>query len=280
MFSKASLPELTRHEMKRYSRHLLLPEVGTNGQRRLKGARVLIVGVGGLGSPIALYLSAGGVGTIGLVDFDLVDESNLQRQVLHDTKWVGKPKLESARERLANINPNVNVETYPTRLDEGNAIDIVRNYDVVVDGTDNFAARYLINNACVHLGKPYVYGSVFGFDGQVSVFATKDGPCYRCLYPAAPPPELVGSYTGGGLLGVLPGLIGVLQATETIKLLLGKGAPLIGRLLLVEILSMGFREMALRRDPACPVCGASGIAELADDVHDGRHPLEGRYYSS
>jgi len=258
-----SLPELSRDEKQRYSRHLLLPEVGAEGQRRLKAARVLLVGAGGLGSPIALYLGAAGVGKLGLVDFDVVDKSNLQRQVLHGTKWVGKPKLESARSRVADINPNVHVETYETRLHAENVTEIICDYDVIVDGTDNFAARYLVNDACVLLGKPYVYGSVFRFDGQVSVFATGDGPCYRCVYPTAPPPEMMTDCTGGGLLGVLPGLVGIIQATETIKLLLNIGDALIGRLLLVEILSMDFRAMTLKRDPGCPACGTPPAVDPA-----------------
>jgi adenylyltransferase/sulfurtransferase len=264
MPAASSLPELSREEVLRYSRHLLLPEVTIEGQQRLKAGRVLLVGTGGLGSPLGLYLGAAGVGTLGLVDYDVVDVTNLHRQVLHGTASVGKSKLESAKERIADINPHVHIETHATRLTAENALDILRGYDVVVDGTDNFATRYLVNDACVLLGKPNVYGSVFRFDGQASVFATDDGPCYRCVYPAPPPLGMVPSCADGGILGVLPGLVGVIQATETIKLLLGRGEPLIGRLLLVDALSMTFRTMTLNRDPACPACGTRTLTELPD----------------
>jgi adenylyltransferase/sulfurtransferase len=250
------LPELTKDELSRYSRHLILPEVGVEGQRKLKAARVLCVGAGGLGSPLALYLAAAGVGTIGLVDFDVVDASNLQRQILHSTADVGRKKLDSAEEKLKALNPGVNVVKHDTQLSSANALEILKGYDVIADGTDNFPTRYLVNDACVLLGKPNVYGSIFRFEGQASVFATKEGPCYRCLYPEPPPPGLVPSCAEGGVLGILPGLIGVIQATETIKLILGKGDPLIGRLLLVDALQMRFRELKLRKNPQCPVCGA------------------------
>jgi sulfur-carrier protein adenylyltransferase/sulfurtransferase len=256
--------ELSNDEILRYSRHLIIPDVALGGQRKLKAARVLLIGAGGLGSPLALYLSAAGVGTLGLVDFDVVDVTNLQRQVLHGTKDVGRPKLESARDRILDVNPYVHVEAYETRLTSHNALDILRDYDVVVDGTDNFATRYLTNDACVILGKPNVYGSIYRFDGQASVFATADGPCYRCLYPEPPPPGLVPSCAEGGVLGVLPGLIGTIQATETIKLILGIGDTLAGRLLLVNALEMSFKTVTLRRDPDCPACGTRTIRELVD----------------
>jgi len=256
--------ELTNDEILRYSRHLTLPDVGVEGQRRLKAGRVLLVGAGGLGSPLALYLAAAGVGTLGLVDFDVVDVSNLQRQVLHGTKDVGRPKLESARDRIHDVNPYVHFEPYETKLTSENALDIIRDYDVVIDGTDNFATRYLTNDACVLLGKPNVYGSIFRFEGQASVFATDEGPCYRCLFPEPPPPGLVPSCAEGGVLGVLPGLVGTIQATEGIKLLLGVGEPLIGRLLLIDALTMRFRTVKLRKDPKCPACGTREIKELID----------------
>lgn len=259
-----ALPELTGDELVRYGRHLVLPGVGVEGQRALKGARVLLVGAGGLGSPLALYLAAAGVGTLGLVDFDVVDISNLQRQVLHGTKDVGRSKLESARDRIGDVNPNVAMETYETRLTSANALEILREYDVIVDGTDNFATRYLTNDACVLLGKPNVYGSIFRFEGQVSVFATESGPCYRCLYPEPPPPGLVPSCAEGGVFGVLPGIVGTIQATETLKLLLGIGDTLIGRLLLIDALGSRFRTVRLERDPACPACGTREIRELID----------------
>jgi len=249
------LPPLSQPELLRYSRHLILPEVGLAGQRRIKAASVLVVGAGGLGSPLALYLAAAGVGRIGLVDFDRVDESNLQRQVLHGTASVGRPKLESAKERLGDLNPGVRVETYETRLTSENAFDVIRPYDVVVDGTDNFPTRYLVNDACALLGKPNVYGSIFRFEGQASVFDARIGPCYRCLYPDPPPPGLVPSCAEGGVLGVLPGVIGVIQGIETLKLILGVGESLVGRLLLFDALALRFRELTLRKDPACPLCG-------------------------
>ena len=258
------LEELSSDEILRYSRHLILPEVALEGQQRLKASRVLLIGAGGLGSPLALYLAAAGVGTIGLVDFDVVDVTNLQRQIVHGTKDVGRPKLESARDRLKDLNPHVHVEGYETRLTSENALEIVRDYDIVIDGTDNFATRYLTNDACVILGKPNVYGSIYRFEGQSSVFATEEGPCYRCLYPEPPPPGLVPSCAEGGVLGVLPGLVGTIQATEGIKLLLGIGEPLIGRLLLIDALSMQFRTMRLRKNPNCPACGTREIRELID----------------
>jgi molybdopterin/thiamine biosynthesis adenylyltransferase/rhodanese-related sulfurtransferase len=255
---------LTNEEVLRYSRHLILPDVGVDGQRKLKAGRILLIGAGGLGSPLALYLAAAGVGTLGLVDFDVVDISNLHRQVLHGTKDVGRPKLESARERLRDVNPHVHVEPYETRLTSQNALDIIRDYDVVIDGTDNFATRYLTNDACVLLGKPNVYGSIFRFEGQASVFALEEGPCYRCLFPEPPPPGMVPSCAEGGVLGVLPGLVGTIQATEGIKLILGVGEPLIGRLLLIDALTMRFRTVRLRKDPNCPACGTHEITELID----------------
>ncbi len=251
----ASSPGLTPEEIGRYSRHLILPEVGMEGQQKLKDARVLLVGTGGLGAPLGMYLAAAGVGTIGLVDFDLVDASNLQRQIIHGTKDVGRPKIASARDRLADINPNVNVETFETRLTSANALAILRDFDIVVDGTDNFPTRYLVNDASVLLGKPNVYGSIFRFEGQASVFGMPDGPCYRCLYPEPPPPGLVPSCAEGGVLGVLPGIVGTIQATETIKLILGGGSPLVGRLLLFDAWTMKFRELKLQKDPACLLCG-------------------------
>ncbi len=256
--------ELSREELLRYSRHLILPDVALEGQKRLKAARVLLVGAGGLGSPAALYLAAAGVGTLGMVDFDVVDATNLQRQILHGTRDIGRSKLESARNRIADLNPNVNVETHETRLTSANALDILREYDIVVDGTDNFATRYLTNDACVMLGKPNVYGSIFRFEGQASVFATPDGPCYRCLFPTPPPPGLVPSCAEGGVLGVLPGLVGTIQATEAIKLILGLGESLIGRLLLVDAMNMRFHAVRVPRDPACPACGTREITELID----------------
>ncbi len=248
-------PPLSHEEVLRYSRHLILPDVGVEGQRKLKAARVVLVGAGGLGSPAALYLAAAGVGTLGLVDFDVVDRTNLQRQVIHGTSKVGTPKLESARERILDLNPNVRVETFETRLTSANALDILRDFDVVTDGSDNFPTRYLVNDACVLLGKPNVYGSIFRFEGQASVFFARQGPCYRCLYAEPPPPDLVPSCAEGGVLGVLPGIIGSIQAMETIKLILGIGEPLIGRLLLFDALKLQFRELKLAKDPNCPVCG-------------------------
>ncbi len=250
-----ALPELTTDDLARYSRHLILPEVGMEGQQRLKAAKVLCVGTGGLGSPLALYLAAAGIGTLGLVDFDVVDASNLQRQIIHSTKDIGRKKLDSAAEKLLALNPALNVVKHDTMLSSANALDILKDYDIVADGTDNFPTRYLVNDACVLLGKPNVYGSIFRFEGQASVFATDEGPCYRCLYPEPPPPGLVPSCAEGGVLGILPGLVGVIQATEVIKLILGNGQPLIGRLLLVDALNMRFRELKLRKNPECPMCG-------------------------
>ncbi len=250
-----ALPSLTTEEVRRYSRHLILPEVGMEGQRKLKAARVLCIGAGGLGSPVAMYLAAAGVGTIGLVDFDVVDFSNLQRQILHGTPDVGRPKLDSARDRLNALNPGVKIETFDAALSSQNALQIFKDFDVIVDGTDNFPTRYLVNDACVLLGKPNAYGSIFRFEGQASVFGTKEGPCYRCLYPEPPPPGLVPSCAEGGVLGVLPGIVGCIQANETIKLILGIGEPLIGRFLVFDALRMKFRELRLRKDPDCPVCG-------------------------
>ncbi len=259
------LPELTTDDLSRYSRHLILPEVGMEGQRKLKAARVLCVGTGGLGSPLAFYLAAAGVGTLGLVDFDVVDASNLQRQIIHSTKDIGRRKLDSAEEKLKALNPALNVVKHETMLTSANALEILRDYDIVADGTDNFPTRYLVNDACVLLGKPNVYGSIFRFEGQASVFATADGPCYRCLYPEPPPPGLVPSCAEGGVLGILPGLVGIMQATEVIKLILGKGNSLAGRLLLVDALEMKFRELKLRRNPDCPVCGTNPtLTELID----------------
>jgi adenylyltransferase/sulfurtransferase len=251
-------------ELLRYSRHLILPDVGVPGQEKLKAARVLLIGAGGLGSPAALYLAAAGVGTLGLVDFDNVDVTNLQRQILHGTKDVGRPKLQSARERIADVNPHVRLETYETALTSKNALDILSGYDIVVDGTDNFATRYLVNDACVLQGKPNVYGSIFRFEGQASVFALPDGPCYRCLFPEPPPPGLVPSCAEGGVLGVLPGLVGTIQATEAIKLIVGAGEPLKGRLLLIDTLGMQFRTVNVRKDPTCPACGTHEIQALID----------------
>ena len=255
---------LAQAELVRYSRHLILPDVGVPGQEKLKAARVLLIGAGGLGSPAALYLAAAGVGTLGLVDFDNVDVTNLQRQILHGTKDVGRPKLQSARERIADVNPHVRLETYETALTSKNALDILSGYDIVVDGTDNFATRYLVNDACVLLGKPNVYGSIFRFEGQASVFALPDGPCYRCLFREPPPPGLVPSCAEGGVLGVLPGLVGTIQATETIKLIVGAGEPLKGRLLLIDTLGMQFRTVNVRKDPTCPACGTREIQSLID----------------
>jgi adenylyltransferase/sulfurtransferase len=258
-------PQLSHAEVLRYSRHLLLPEVGIAGQRKLKAARVLTVGAGGLGSPLSLYLAAAGVGTIGIVDFDVVDLTNLQRQIVHGTSTLGRPKLESAEARLTDVNPNVRIEKHETRLTSENALDIVREYDIVVDGTDNFPTRYLVNDACVLLGKPNVYGSIFRFEGQASLFYAQEGPCYRCIYSEPPPPGLVPSCAEGGVLGVLPGIIGSIQALETIKWIIGAGDSLIGRLLLFDALKLRFRELQLRKDPSCPICGDNpSIHELID----------------
>ena len=266
--AESALPELTTDDLSRYSRHLILPEVGMEGQQRLKAARVLCVGTGGLGSPLALYLTAAGIGTLGLVDFDVVDASNLQRQIIHSTKDIGRKKIDSAEEKLKALNPAINIVKHETMLTSANALEIFKDYDIVADGTDNFPTRYLVNDACVLLGKPNAYGSIFRFEGQASVFATKEGPCYRCLYPEPPPPGLVPSCAEGGVLGILPGLVGVIQATEVIKLILGKGAPLIGRLLLVDALNMRFRELKLRKNPECPVCGTNPtVTKLIDYDH-------------
>jgi molybdopterin/thiamine biosynthesis adenylyltransferase/rhodanese-related sulfurtransferase len=250
-----TLPELSNDEIKRYSRHLIMPEVGVDGQRRLKAGSVLCIGAGGLGSPAAMYLAAAGVGRIGIVDFDVVDFSNLQRQIIHGTPDVGRSKLASAKDRLLALNPHIQVDTYEEALSSENALRLFEPYDVILDGTDNFPTRYLVNDACVILGKPNTYGSIFRFEGQASVFGTKNGPCYRCLYPEPPPPGLVPSCAEGGVLGVLPGVIGVIQATEAIKLLTGIGEPLIGRFLLYDALRMRFRELKVPKDPDCPVCG-------------------------
>jgi len=247
--------ELSPEEFRRYGRHLIMPEVGLKGQKQLKAAKVLIVGTGGLGSPLCLYLAAAGIGSIGLVDFDVVDQSNLQRQVIYSVRDVGRPKLEAAKDRILELNPNVNVESHETRLTSENALEIIKDYDLVVDGTDNFPTRYLVNDACVLLGKVNVYGSIFRFEGQISVFDAKHGPCYRCLYPEPPPPGMVPSCAEGGVLGILPGVVGTLQAVETIKIILGKGESLVGRLLLFDALNMNFRELKLKKNPNCPICG-------------------------
>ncbi|MGO8817815.1 MAG: molybdopterin-synthase adenylyltransferase MoeB [Terriglobia bacterium] len=257
--------QLSKDEILRYSRHLIMPEVGMEGQLKLKQAKVLCIGAGGLGSPLSLYLGAAGVGKLGLVDFDVVDFTNLQRQVIHGTSDVGRTKLQSARDTLAEINPNVEIETFETRLSSDNALDIFRQYDVVADGTDNFPTRYLVNDACVLLGKPNVYASIFRFEGQASIFYAEQGPCYRCLYPEPPPPGLVPSCAEGGVLGVLPGIMGCIQAMETIKLILGRGDSLVGRLLLFDALGMKFRELKLRKNPDCPICGTNRtITKLID----------------
>jgi molybdopterin/thiamine biosynthesis adenylyltransferase/rhodanese-related sulfurtransferase len=256
---------LTANEVARYSRHLIMPEVGMEGQKRLKAASVLLIGAGGLGSPLGLYLAAAGIGRIGLVDLDVVDFSNLQRQVLHGTPDVGRPKLHSARDRLQAINPEVHLDLYETRLTSANALGIFAPYDIIIDGTDNFQTRYLVNDACVLLKKPNVYGSIFRFDGQASVFAPPAGPCYRCLYPEPPPPGEVPSCAEGGVLGILPGLVGCIQATEAVKLILGIGSPLVGRLLLYDALRMSFQEFKVRRNPKCPMCGdRPTITQLID----------------
>jgi adenylyltransferase/sulfurtransferase len=256
---------LSKDEILRYSRHLIMPEVGMEGQQKLKAAKVLCIGAGGLGSPLALYLAAAGVGTLGIVDFDVVDFTNLQRQIIHSTSDVGRKKLDSAAEKLKSINPYINLRTFETRLSSENALELFREFDMIADGTDNFPTRYLVNDACVLTGKPNVYGSIFRFEGQASVFATEQGPCYRCLYPEPPPPGLVPSCAEGGVLGILPGLVGVMQATEAIKLILGIGEPLIGRLLLVDALGMKFRELKLRKNPDCPACGRNRtITKLID----------------
>ncbi len=259
------LPELSNEEIARYSRHLILPEVGLGGQRKLKAARVLMIGTGGLGSPLGLYLAAAGIGTIGLVDFDVVDESNLQRQIIHGTKDVGRPKIESAQDRLKDINPNTNIEAHETRLTSENALELFKDFDVVVDGTDNFPTRYLVNDACVLTGKPNVYGSIFRFEGQASVFWAEKGACYRCLYPEPPPPGLVPSCAEGGVLGVLPGIVGTIQANEVLKVILGAEGILLNRLLLFDAWKMKFRELKLKKNPDCPICGENAtIKELID----------------
>ena len=261
----SSLPELSNEEIMRYSRHLILPEVGMEGQRRLKGAKVLMVGTGGLGAPLGLYLAAAGIGKIGIVDFDVVDVTNLQRQVIHGSKDVGRPKIDSAADRMQDINPALEIEKFETALSSENALEILKDYDVVVDGTDNFPTRYLVNDACVLLGKPNAYGSIFRFEGQATVFHHEGGPCYRCLYPEPPPPGLVPSCAEGGVLGILPAVVGSIQATEAVKLILGKGTTLSGRLMLYDALHMRFRELKLRRNPECPVCGDNPtVTELID----------------
>lgn len=251
----ASAVALSKEEVLRYSRHLIMPEVGMEGQLNLKQARVLCVGTGGLGAPLGLYLAAAGVGHLGLIDFDVVDTTNLQRQVLFGNGDVGRPKIEVAASRLRDLNPDIQIDTFETHLTSENALDILKDYDIIVDGTDNFPTRYLVNDACVLLGKPNVYGSIFRFEGQITIFGYPDGPCYRCLYPEPPPPGLVPSCAEGGVLGVLPGIVGTIQAAETLKLIIGKGEPLVGRLLLFDALAMRFRELKIRRNPECPVCG-------------------------
>lgn len=258
---------LTKDEILRYSRHLIIPEVGIEGQQKLKAAKVLLIGAGGLGAPLGLYLSAAGVGTIGLVDFDVVDFTNLQRQVIHSTKDVGRNKIDSAAEKMQGINPGLKIVKHETALSSENALDILKDYDLVVDGTDNFPTRYLVNDACVLLKKPNVYGSIFRFEGQATIFATENGPCYRCLYPEPPPPGLVPSCAEGGVLGILPGTIGLIQATEAVKLILGIGDPLIGRLLLYDALGMKFRELKLRKNAECPVCGDHPTITKLIDYH-------------
>jgi len=261
----AGTPQLSKEEILRYSRHLIMPEVGMDGQLKLKQARVLLIGAGGLGAPLGLYLAAAGVGHLGIVDFDVVDFTNLQRQVTFSTEDVGRPKLEAAKDRLKGLNPSIEIQTYETRLTSANALDLFRSYDIVVDGTDNFPTRYLVNDACLLLGKRNVYGSIFRFEGQVSIFGAPEGPCYRCLYPEPPPPGLVPSCAEGGVLGVLPGIVGAIQAIEAIKLILGAGDPLIGRLLLFDALGMNFRELKLKKNPACPLCGPNRtITKLID----------------
>ena len=261
----AEAPQLSKEEVLRYSRHLIMPEVGMDGQMKLKKARVLMIGAGGLGAPLGLYLAAAGVGHLGIVDFDVVDFTNLQRQVTFSTSDVGRTKLDATKDRLAGLNPMIDIATYETRLTSANALELFRGYDFVVDGTDNFPTRYLVNDACVLTGKRNVYGSIFRFEGQVSIFGAPDGPCYRCLYPEPPPPGLVPSCAEGGVLGVLPGIVGALQAIETIKLILGAGDPLVGRLLLFDALAMRFRELKLKKNPDCPLCGTHPtITKLID----------------
>ncbi|MBZ5700850.1 MAG: molybdopterin-synthase adenylyltransferase MoeB [Acidobacteriia bacterium] len=261
----ADAAKLSKEEILRYSRHLIMPEVGMEGQLKLKQAKVLLIGTGGLGAPLGLYLAAAGVGRLGLVDFDVVDFTNLQRQVTFGTSDVGRPKIAAARERLANMNPNIEIQAFETKLSSENALELFKDFDIIVDGTDNFPTRYLVNDACILLGKPNVYGSIFRFEGQATVFGAPGGPCYRCLYPEPPPPGLVPSCAEGGVLGVLPGIVGTIQAMETIKLILGSGDSLAGRLLLFDALGMKFRELKLRKNPACPVCGENrSIHKLID----------------
>ncbi len=256
---------LTNEQVSRYSRHLIMPEVGVEGQEKLVESKVLCIGAGGLGSPLALYLAAAGVGKLGILDFDVVDFSNLQRQIIHSEENIGKLKVESAKERLMELNSDVSIQTYNSMLTSGNAMEIIEDYDVIVDGTDNFATRYLVNDACVLLGKPNVYGSIFRFEGQVSVFDAKRGPCYRCLYPEPPPPGMVPSCAEGGVLGILPGIVGTMQAAEAIKLIIGKGQPLIGKLLFLDVMEMKVRELKLRKDSSCPICGKNPtITKLID----------------
>ena len=263
--AKEPQPQLSNQEVLRYSRHLIMPEVGMDGQLKLKQAKVLLIGAGGLGAPLGLYLAAAGVGHLGIVDFDVVDFTNLQRQVTFSTTDVGRKKLEAAKERLSSLNPEIRIDTFETRLTSANALEVLREFDIVVDGTDNFPTRYLVNDACLLLGKPNVYGSIFRFEGQATVFGYPGGPCYRCLYPEPPPPGLVPSCAEGGVLGVLPGIVGAIQAMETIKLILGKGDALVGRLLLFDALAMRFRELKLRKNPACPICGEHRtITQLID----------------
>jgi molybdopterin/thiamine biosynthesis adenylyltransferase/rhodanese-related sulfurtransferase len=268
MATVAAPVELNKDEILRYSRHLILPEVGMEGQKKLKAAKVLMVGAGGLGAPLGLYLAASGVGRIGVVDFDVVDTTNLQRQVIHGTKDVGRKKLDSATDSMLDINPYMQVDKFDAAITSENAFEIMKDYDMVVDGTDNFPTRYLINDACVLLKKPNVYGSIFRFEGQATIFAYPGGPCYRCLYPEPPPPGLVPSCAEGGVLGILPGIIGLVQATEAVKLILGAGEPLIGRLMLYDALAMRFRELKLRRNPECPVCGDHPTIHELIDYHE------------
>ena len=271
---ETELPTLSPDEIKRYSRHLIMPEMGMDAQRKIKAGSVLCIGAGGLGAPAAMYLAAAGIGRLGIVDFDVVDFSNLQRQIIHFTPDVGRTKLESAKSKINAMNPHVKVETYEVALTSENALELFSKYDVILDGTDNFPTRYLVNDACVLTGKPNAYGSIFRFEGQASVFGTKDGPCYRCLYPEPPPPGLVPSCAEGGVLGVLPGMIGIIQATEAIKLIVGIGEPLIGRFLIYDALKMKFRELKLRKDPDCPVCGTHPtVTKLIDyEQFCGIHP--------
>jgi len=258
--------DLDKDEYSRYSRHLLLPEIGLDGQKKLKGAKALIIGTGGLGAPLALYLAAAGVGTLGIVDFDTVDESNLQRQIIHSTRDIDRPKVASAKDKLRGLNPKINIITHNVELTEKNALDIMQNYDIIADGTDNYQTRYIVNDACVLLKKPLVYGSVFRFEGQVSVFYAAKGPCYRCLYPAPPPPGLVPSCSVGGVMGVLPGIVGTIQACEVIKLIVGAPDTLIGRLLIFDAWKMKFRELKLLKEPHCPICGSNPVITNLEKV--------------